>query len=276
VLGEHGFGVPPTRRRFPIRNRIIAALSDATVVVEATATGGARITANIAMDYGREVLAMPGSRRNPAAAGCNALIADGAHPLLDPADVLSVIARHCPATAYAVAAARAAATDRSGGSGIPVGAAARRLHAGAPGRNRPPSEAEPPRSASVTSANADIHIRWSSRGVPTMHRRSRQRPIPAVRHCSRALRVVQRGSGTTPGCGGCASPIVTPFAALAPGTRRFTTARRAADQPLQFDVGALTAPEPRVVAGTVTAWDTTPFVRTSRIVAMPGSSSRPS
>jgi DNA processing protein len=133
VLGEHGFGVPPTRRRFPIRNRIIAALCDATVVVEATATGGARITANIAMDYGREVLAMPGSRRNPAAAGCNALIADGAHPLLDPADVLSVIARHCPATAYAVAAARAAATDRSGGSGIPVGAAARRLHAGMAG-----------------------------------------------------------------------------------------------------------------------------------------------
>jgi DNA processing protein len=58
------------------------------VVVEATLRGGARITAERALEYGRPVLAMPGSRRNPAAAGTNALIADGAHPLLDPTDVL--------------------------------------------------------------------------------------------------------------------------------------------------------------------------------------------
>jgi DNA processing protein len=58
------------------------------VVVEATTTGGARITADRAADYGRAVLAVPGSRRNPAAAGTNALLADGAHPLLDPADVV--------------------------------------------------------------------------------------------------------------------------------------------------------------------------------------------
>ena len=58
------------------------------MVVEATATGGARITAGYAGDYGRDVYALPGSRRNPAAAGCNALIADGAEPLLDPGDLL--------------------------------------------------------------------------------------------------------------------------------------------------------------------------------------------
>jgi DNA processing protein len=88
LVSECAFGVEPTRGRFPVRNRIIAGLADVVVVVEATVAGGARITAGFALDYGRTVLAMPGSRRNPAAAGCNALLADGAHPLLDPDDVL--------------------------------------------------------------------------------------------------------------------------------------------------------------------------------------------
>ena len=88
LVGEHWLGVPPIPARFPVRNRIIAALADVVVVVEATASGGARITAERALDYGRTVLAMPGSRRNPAAAGCNALLADGAQPLLEPDDVL--------------------------------------------------------------------------------------------------------------------------------------------------------------------------------------------
>ena len=70
-----------------MRNRIIAALSDVTVVVEATQRGGARITARHALEYGRSVLAIPGSRRNPSARGCNELLAEGAQPLLDPADI---------------------------------------------------------------------------------------------------------------------------------------------------------------------------------------------
>ena len=88
LVSECAFGTQPLRGRFPVRNRIIAALSDAVIVVEATIAGGARITAGFALDYGRTVLAMPGSRRNAAAAGCNALLADGAHPLLEPNDVL--------------------------------------------------------------------------------------------------------------------------------------------------------------------------------------------
>jgi DNA processing protein len=88
VVSEHWYGVPPDRPRFPVRNRIIAALADVVAVVEATSTGGARITAQKAADYGRPVLAMPGSRRNPAAAGCNELLRDGAGPLLAPSDVL--------------------------------------------------------------------------------------------------------------------------------------------------------------------------------------------
>jgi DNA processing protein len=88
LVSECAFGTGPAPGRFPVRNRIIAALADVVVVVEATLKGGSRITAERALDYGRPVLAMPGSRRNPSAAGCNALLADGAHPLLDPSDVL--------------------------------------------------------------------------------------------------------------------------------------------------------------------------------------------
>jgi DNA processing protein len=87
IVSEQPFGVGPHPGRFPVRNRIIAALSDVTIVVEATQRGGARITARHALDYGRSVLAIPGSRRNPSARGCNELLAEGAQPLLDPADI---------------------------------------------------------------------------------------------------------------------------------------------------------------------------------------------
>ena len=102
LVTEQPFGIGPHPARFPVRNRIIAALSDVTIVVEATARGGARITARHALDYGRSVLAIPGSRRNASARGCNELLAEGAQPLLDPADIavaleLSPGARRHPA-----------------------------------------------------------------------------------------------------------------------------------------------------------------------------------
>ena len=93
VVGEHGYGVQPRRERFPVRNRIIAALADIVVIVEATVNGGSRITAKYAAEYGRTVYALPGSRRNPAAAGCNALLGDGAEALLDPGDLLIGLGR---------------------------------------------------------------------------------------------------------------------------------------------------------------------------------------
>lgn len=88
VLGESGYGIGPSPGRFPVRNRIIAALADVVVVVEATVSGGARITAEQALGYQRTVFAVPGSRRNAAAAGTNALLIDGAQPLTEWADVL--------------------------------------------------------------------------------------------------------------------------------------------------------------------------------------------
>jgi len=87
IVSELGYGVGPRKAAFPIRNRIIAGLADVVVVVEATERGGARITADRAIDYGRQVFAMPGSRRNPASVGANQLLYDGALPLLQPSDV---------------------------------------------------------------------------------------------------------------------------------------------------------------------------------------------
>jgi DNA processing protein len=95
VVSEHWYGVRPHPAQFPVRNRIIAALCDVCVVVEATVKGGASITARYAAEYGREVFALPGARRNAAAAGCNALIADGAQVLLDPSDILIALSQGC-------------------------------------------------------------------------------------------------------------------------------------------------------------------------------------
>ncbi len=88
LVSEHGYGVQPLAERFPIRNRIIAALADVLVVVEATLSGGTNTTVKYANDYGRPVYVVPGSRRNPSAAGSNALFRDGATPLLEPGDLL--------------------------------------------------------------------------------------------------------------------------------------------------------------------------------------------
>ncbi len=87
IVGEYPFGTPPERWRFPARNRLIAALGEACVVVEAKAQGGALSTAGHAMRIGRALLAMPGSRRNASATGTNELIRDGAQPLLEPRDL---------------------------------------------------------------------------------------------------------------------------------------------------------------------------------------------
>ena len=91
VMSEQWFGVPAERHLFPIRNRIIAALADVVVVVEAAASGGALHTARWALDYDRPLLVPPGSRRNPVATGTNQLLREGAHPLLEPSDVLEAL-----------------------------------------------------------------------------------------------------------------------------------------------------------------------------------------
>jgi DNA processing protein len=74
LLTEFPFGTQPDRYNFPQRNRIIAGLADGTVVVEAAAKGGALITAELALGYDRDVLAVPGPLGAPSSEGCNMLI----------------------------------------------------------------------------------------------------------------------------------------------------------------------------------------------------------
>lgn len=89
VVSEYPPGTPPEPWRFPPRNRIISGLSAAVVVVEAKATGGALITAMAALDQGIPVYALPGDIDRASSEGCNRLIRDGAHPVLDPEDLIA-------------------------------------------------------------------------------------------------------------------------------------------------------------------------------------------
>ena len=92
VVSEHPPGTGPRSSHFPSRNRILAALAVGTVVVEAARRSGALITARLAGEYGREVMAFPGSIRNPVARGCHRLIRDGAALVEDPAEVVELVA----------------------------------------------------------------------------------------------------------------------------------------------------------------------------------------
>ncbi|WP_343223463.1 DNA-processing protein DprA [Lysobacter sp. GX 14042] len=92
VVSEHPPGTGPRSSHFPSRNRILAALGIATVVVEAAQRSGALITARLAGECGREVMAYPGSIRNPAVRGCHRLIRDGAALVEGPGEVLELVA----------------------------------------------------------------------------------------------------------------------------------------------------------------------------------------
>jgi DNA processing protein len=88
VVSEYAPGVEPAPWRFPARNRIVAGLCAATVVVEARERSGALITADFALEEGREVFAVPGEITSSLSAGANALLRLGATPLTRPEDVL--------------------------------------------------------------------------------------------------------------------------------------------------------------------------------------------
>ena len=91
VISEYPPATPALIPHFPARNRIISGLSQAIVVIEGELNSGSLITARFALEQNREVFAVPGNITNPNAAGPNALIKQGAHPLLSVDDIFEVL-----------------------------------------------------------------------------------------------------------------------------------------------------------------------------------------
>lgn len=105
LIAEQPPGTEPRGRHFPSRNRIIAGLASGTLVVEAAPRSGSLITARLAGEAGREVMAIPGSPLDPRSAGCNQLIRDGAVLVSEPQDVIEILETFtgAPRSTYRVA-----------------------------------------------------------------------------------------------------------------------------------------------------------------------------
>jgi len=91
LVAEQSPGTEPLARHFPSRNRIIAGLAAGTLVVEAAPRSGSLITARLAAEFGREIMAIPGSPLDSRAHGCNQLIRDGAVLVQTPEDVIELL-----------------------------------------------------------------------------------------------------------------------------------------------------------------------------------------
>ncbi|MCX7630528.1 MAG: DNA-processing protein DprA [Geminicoccaceae bacterium] len=142
VVSERPPGAPPRAEHFPRRNRIIAGLALGVVVVEAAPHSGSLVTARLALEAGREVMAVPGSPLDPRHRGTNRLLREGAHLVESAEDVLAVLAPLCarspraePASAPETAPvaqerARAPAAAARGGASTASSELAERLLAG--------------------------------------------------------------------------------------------------------------------------------------------------
>jgi DNA processing protein len=121
LLSQFAPGTPPLPQNFPTRNQVIAALSLAVVVVEAAEKSGSLITARLAAELGREVLAVPGRITAPESRGANRLIQDGAHVAMGWEDVVSVLPERWKARVNATAGIGRAGDTATAGRGAVEG-----------------------------------------------------------------------------------------------------------------------------------------------------------
>ncbi|RKP58604.1 DNA-processing protein DprA [Pararobbsia silviterrae] len=113
IVSEWPLGTPPRPAHFPRRNRVIAALAKGVLVVEATPHSGSLITAQLAVDYGRDVYAIPGSVEASYKRGCNRLIREGAMLVESPVDLLAALGLVCPEAEVASGCGKAQRRSRS-------------------------------------------------------------------------------------------------------------------------------------------------------------------
>jgi DNA processing protein len=111
VVSEYPMATQPLPQNFPARNRIISGLSRGTLIVEAARNSGALITADCALEQGREVFAVPGEPDRRSSWGANMLIQQGAHVVLDARDITDIIGIH-PAAARKIVRAGNAVQER--------------------------------------------------------------------------------------------------------------------------------------------------------------------
>lgn len=95
IISEFPLDTGPLRMNFPMRNRIISGLSDAILVVEAKEKSGSLITAELGLDQGKEIFAVPGRVTDHLSGGCNRLIQQGAHMAISPNDILEYLGIKC-------------------------------------------------------------------------------------------------------------------------------------------------------------------------------------
>ena len=88
MVSEFMVGTKPLPQNFPMRNRIISALSDGVLVVEAKEKSGAMITVDYALEQGKNIYAIPGNIDNPLSTGCNLLIQEGAKMVMKVEEIL--------------------------------------------------------------------------------------------------------------------------------------------------------------------------------------------
>ncbi len=93
IIAESQFGVPPTSRHFPKRNRIISGVSEGVLIIEAVEQSGSLITARMALEQGREVMAVPGSPLDPRSKGNNNLLRQGAVLVENVQDILGGLSK---------------------------------------------------------------------------------------------------------------------------------------------------------------------------------------